>query len=230
MLIRIATECSSDDRDARPSLADVIGDLTTLYESLTKSTFVPYEDDDEGPVDGADAVETVGIVADSKVMEAEGDAVVPAPTTATDEDADTDSIGVPDPDADAMAPETSAAPAEPTSASPSPAVAQRPLSMSAAPRLSISLVQSVSGQRLLARDDEPAVASPSSAQPGSPVSGVPNDARPLISLGPQKRTSRAFGTCKAPSPWSTPPPCPSTLPSPYTTLPPPCPRPFMPRQ
>ena len=192
MLVRIATECSSDDRDARPSLADVIGDLTTLYESLTKSTFVPYEDDDDDDdaADGANAMDTVGIVADSNVTEAEGDAVVPAGSAATDADAsahsEPDTSAVPGTSADTMAP------AEPTSASPSPAVAQRPLSMSAAPRMSISLVRSASGQRLLARDDDPAAASPSSAQPSSPVSG--GGVRPLISLGPQARSSRALGT------------------------------------
>ena len=192
MLVRIATECSSDDRDARPSLADVIGDLTTLYESLTKSTFVPYEDDDDDDdaADGANAMDTVGIVADSNVTEAEGDAVVPAGSAATDADAsahsEADTSAVPGTSADTMAP------AEPTSASPSPAVAQRPLSMSAAPRMSISLVRSASGQRLLARDDDPAAASPSSAQPSSPVSG--GGVRPLISLGPQARSSRALGT------------------------------------
>ena len=192
MLVRIATECSSDDRDARPSLADVIGDLTTLYESLTKSTFVPYEDDDDDDdaADGANAMDTVGIVADSNVTEAEGDAVVPAGSAATDADAsahsEADTSAVPGTSADTMAP------AEPTSASPSPAVAQRPLSMSAAPRMSISLVRSASGQRLLAHNDEPAAASPSSAQPSSPVSG--GGVRPLISLGPQARSSRALGT------------------------------------
>jgi hypothetical protein len=53
MLLRLAVECSSDDRDARPALADVVADLTSLYEALTASPFVPYEDDNDDEGDDA---------------------------------------------------------------------------------------------------------------------------------------------------------------------------------
>jgi len=118
MLIRIATECTSDDPEARPPLSDVIDGLDSLYRVLTGAERVPYTEDDEftdedqgdaledaEPDEGCDAV--VPMDTDSVGPDSVGAAAATVPAVATP----TSAVAVAPMTADALVP---AAPQEPT--------------------------------------------------------------------------------------------------------------------